>query len=129
MKYSESEEMYLETIHVLRKSHDIVRSVDIANHLGYSKASISVAMKRLREKGYVNIASSGEIILTDRGENLARKIFDRHNILTEFFVFLGADHALAEENACRMEHVISDGLLEIIRAHIDPGSCGEACPE
>ena len=118
MKYRESEEMYLETIYILTQKSSYVRSVDVANELGYSKASISVAMKRLREKDYVSIDSSGIISLTNSGKKVALEIYERHHLLTAMFVHLGADAALAEENACRIEHVISADLVEIIRNHL-----------
>ena len=118
MKYRESEEMYLETIYILIQKSSYVRSVDVANELGYSKASISVAMKRLREKDYVSIDSSGIISLTNSGKKVALEIYERHHLLTAMFVHLGADAALAEENACRIEHVISAELITIIRNHL-----------
>ena len=118
MKHKESEEMYLETIYVLTQKSSYVRSVDVATALGYSKASISVAMKRLREKDYVSIDTSGIISLTDVGKKLALDIYERHHLLTAMFVHLGADTAVAEENACRIEHVISADLVEIIRNHL-----------
>lgn len=118
MKYSESEEMYLETIYVLTQKSSYVRSVDVATELGYSKASICNAMKRLREKDYVSIDSSGIISLTEVGKRLALDIYERHHLLTAMFVHLGADTSVAEENACRIEHVISADLVEIIRNHL-----------
>lgn len=102
MKYRESEEMYLETIYILTQKSTYIRSIDVANELGYSKASISVAMKRLREKDYVSIDSSGIISLTNSGKKVALEIYERHHLLTAMFVHIGADAALAEENACRM---------------------------
>lgn len=118
MKHKESEEMYLETIYVLKQKNPHLRSVDIANELGYSKASISNAMKRFRVKGYVVIDSSGIISLTEVGKRLALDIYERHHLLTAMFVHLGADISVAEENACRIEHVISADLVEIIRSHL-----------
>ncbi len=118
MKYRESEEMYLETIYVLKQKKPNLRSVDVASELGYSKPSICNAMKRLREKDYVSIDSSGVISLTEAGKKVAFDIYERHHLLTAMFVDLGADAALAEENACRIEHVISSDLVEIIRAHL-----------
>ena len=118
MKYKESEEMYLETIYVLTQKNPNLRSVDVANELGYSKPSICNAMKKLREKNYVSIDSSGMISLTDDGRKLALDIYERHHLLTAMFVYLGADISVAEENACRIEHVISADLVEIIRNHL-----------
>ncbi len=117
MKYKESEEMYLETIYVLKQKNPNLRSIHIANELGYSKPSICNAMKKLREKNYVSIDSSGIISLTEVGRKLALDIYERHHLLTTMLVDLGADAALAEENACRIEHVISQDLVEIIRNH------------
>ena len=117
MKYKESEEMYLETIYVLTQKNPNLRSIDIANELGYSKPSICNAMKKLREKDYVSIDSSGIISLTDSGKKVALDIYERHHLLTAMFVHLGADVSLAEENACRIEHVISAELVDIIRNH------------
>lgn len=118
MKHKESEEMYLETIYILTQKGPYVRSIDVASELGYSKASISVAMKRLREKGYVSIDASGNISLTEVGRKLDLDIYERHHLLTAMFVHLGADTTVAEENACRIEHVISADLVEIIRNHL-----------
>lgn len=118
MKYSESEEMYLETIYVLKQRNPHLRSIDLANELGYSKPSISIAMKRLREKNYVSIDSSGVIDLAEAGRKVAPDIYERHHLLTAMFVHIGVDKTLAEENACRIEHVISANLVEIIRNHL-----------
>ena len=118
MKYSESEEMYLETILILENHTPNVRSVDIANELGYSKASISVAMKRLKEKGYIAMGDSAAICLTEKGRQTAMRVYERHHLLTQFFTSIGADSMVAEENACRIEHVISPELVEIIRGHL-----------
>ena len=118
MKYKESEEMYLETIYVLMQKNPNFRSVDVANELGYSKASVSNAMKKLREKDYIIIDASGTIRLTEVGQKLALDIYERHHLLTTMFVTLGADATLAEENACRIEHVISAELVDMIRSHM-----------
>ena len=118
MKIQQSAEDYLETILMLSKQKPMIRSIDIVNELGYSKPSICNAMKRLREKDYVSIDSSGVISLTEAGKKVAFDIYERHHLLTAMFVDLGADAALAEENACRIEHVISSDLVEIIRAHL-----------
>lgn len=118
MRHKESEEMYLETIYLLKQKNPQLRSVDVANELGYSKPSICNAMKKLREKNYVSIDSSGIISLTEKGNKLALDIYERHHLLTAMFVHLGADTSVAEENACRIEHVISAELVEIIRNHL-----------
>ena len=107
MVMQESGEMYLESVLVLSKKGP-VRSLDVARHLGYSKPSISRAMALLRENGYVNIDEHGYITLTEKGAVIANKIYDRHIVLTEYLKQLGIDAKTAEEDACRMEHVISD---------------------
>lgn len=118
MKYKESEEMYLETIYILKQKNSYLRSVDVANELDYSRASISVAMKRLREKDYISIDSLGVISLTDKGQKLAHDIYEKHHLLTAMLMGIGAEQSLAEENACRIEHVISAELVDIIRSHL-----------
>lgn len=118
MKYRESEEMYLETIYVLKQKNANLHSVDIAAELGYTKPSVCNAMKKLREKDYVSVDSSGVISLTETGRKAALDIYERHHLLTAMFIHLGADAVLAEENACRIEHVISADLVEIIRTHL-----------
>ena len=118
MQSRESEEMYLETIYVLKQKNPNLRSVDVAAELGYSKPSVSNAMKRLREKEYVSIDASGVIRLTESSQKAAMHIYERHHLLTAMFVHLGANVKLAEENACRIEHVISEELVDIIRTHL-----------
>lgn len=108
MKMQESPEDYLEAILVLSKELGNVRSIDVANHLGYSKPSISVAMKRLRENGYVSTDEHGFLILTGSGLSIALKIYERHMVLTQFLTSIGVDPEIAKKDACRMEHVISD---------------------
>lgn len=118
IKYNESEEMYLETIYLLTNKKNGIRSIDVAEELGYSKASISVAMKRLREKKYITVDTSGIITLTSEGYRLAESIYERHHLLTAMFMHIGADATIAEENACRIEHVISAELVETLRTFI-----------
>ena len=115
MEIHESGEMYLENIFVLRSKLGNVRSIDIVNYSGYSKPSISRAVKLLNNAGYINIDNEGYITLTDEGEALARKIFARHETLTRFLVNIGVDRETASEDACRMEHVISDDTYERIK--------------
>lgn len=100
-------EDYLETIYVLRKRLPVVRSIDIATELGYSKPSVSVAMKNLRENGYVLMDPDGYLTLTDAGREIAEKIYERHTLLTDWLLYLGVSPKTAEEDACRIEHVIS----------------------
>lgn len=108
MKIHESAENYLETIYILSKKKPQVRSIDIVNELHFSKPSISVAMKNLRENGYVVMDQDGFITLTDAGKAIALTIYERHVLLSEWLIQLGVDEKTALEDACRIEHVISD---------------------
>ena len=107
MKIHESAENYLETIYILSKKKPQVRSIDIVNELHFSKPSISVAMKNLRENGYVVMDQDGFITLTDAGKAIALTIYERHVLLSEWLIQLGVDEKTALEDACRIEHVIS----------------------
>ena len=107
MKVMESAENYLETILVLQNRLPQVRSIDIVNELGFSKPSISVAMKNLREKGLILMNRDGHITLTDSGRQIAEMIYERHTLLTKWLTALGVDEKIAAEDACRIEHVIS----------------------
>ena len=111
----ESPEDYLETILVLSKELGNVRSIDVANHLGYSKPSISVAMKRLRENGFVTLDDNGNLLLTGSGLSIALKINERHQVLVQFLMSIGVDEETAKKDACRMEHVISDETFDMIK--------------
>lgn len=115
MKMQESPEDYLETILVLSKELGNVRSIDVANHLGYSKPSISVAMKRLRENGFVTLDDNGNLLLTGSGLSIALKINERHQVLVAFLQSIGVDEETAKKDACRMEHVISDETFNKIK--------------
>lgn len=117
MNLQESGEMYLETILILSKKHPAVRSIDVCNEMGYSKPSISRAMKLLREGGYILIDEAGYITLTDSGKKIAKKIYERHTVLTELLTALGVDEKTAAQDACRMEHVISDKTFSAIKRH------------
>ncbi|MDE6967737.1 MAG: metal-dependent transcriptional regulator [Clostridia bacterium] len=119
MRVYESEEMYLETILNLKGKKSIVRSVDIVEELGYAKSSVSRAVNLLMKKGYIDILSNGEILLTDNGRIKAENIFERHRVLMQALIVLGANEQSAEENACRIEHVITDDIFELIKAHFD----------
>jgi len=118
MHLQESGEMYLETIYVLSQNGKPVRSVDVGEHMGFSKPSVSRAVGLLREGGYVVMNTEGHLSLTDAGREAAEKIFQRHTVLTRLLVSLGVDEATAAEDACRMEHVISDSTYEAIRRYI-----------
>ncbi|MBQ9728853.1 MAG: metal-dependent transcriptional regulator [Clostridia bacterium] len=115
MKYRESEEMYLETILLLKKKKACVHSVDIANELEYSRPSVSRAVGLLQKSGYITMAQSGEIELTDVGYRKAMDIYERHRLITEALIVMGAEETVAEENACRIEHVISEELMETLK--------------
>ena len=119
MHIQESGEMYLETIHILTKQNPHVRSVDISEYMGYSKPSISRAMGLLKSGGYITIDKDGYISLTDSGLEVANKIYERHTLLTRFLVQLGVDPEVAAEDACKLEHAISDASFEAIKRHID----------
>lgn len=111
----ESAEDYLESILILYKQNGFVRSIDIVNRLGYSKPSISVAMKRLRENGYIKMDSSGYITLTDDGREIAEKTYERHVVISTFLMDLGVSRETAMEDACRIEHVISEETFEKLK--------------
>ena len=115
MKIQESAENYLETILILKNKKGAVRSIDIANELGFSKPSVSVAMKNLRENGYIEVDSSGYITLLDSGRQIAEKIYERHTTLSKWLVSLGVDAKTAAEDACRIEHIISSESFEAIK--------------
>lgn len=114
-----SAEDYLESMIILKEKNGYVRSIDIAGFLGVTKPSVSVAMKRLREDGYIEMDKSGLITVTDKGMEIADKIYTRHKKLTDFFVSLGVDPAVAEDDACRIEHDLSDETFNAICAHIE----------
>lgn len=117
MQIHESAEDYLETILILKERRGQVRSIDIATEMNYSKPSISVAMKKLRENGYIQMDPDGYITLTDSGYAIASNIYDRHKVLTAFFISLGVDEKTAAEDACRIEHDLSPVTYEKIREH------------
>ena len=118
MHIQESGEMYLETIHVLLKKNGHVRSIDISEHMGYSKPSVSRAVGLLKNGGYITVDPDGSITLTPAGLELAEKIYDRHTVLTRFLVSLGVDPEVAAEDACKLEHAISDESLQAIKKFI-----------
>ena len=110
--------MYLETIYSLKKSNRDVRAIDVAKALKFSKPSVSRGLSLLREKNYISVTETGNIFLTDSGETKAKAVYDRHMVMTAFFIKIGAARELAEENACRIEHVICDELFEIIKSQL-----------
>ncbi len=117
MHLQESGEMYLETILVLNKAHPPVRAIDISEHMGYSKPSVSRAVGLLKSGGFIAVDENGFITLTADGQTVAEKIYERHTLLTEFLVQLGVDRQTASEDACRLEHAISDISFEAIKKH------------
>ena len=119
MKIHESAENYLETIHVLHEKKGMVRSIDIANELGFSKPSVSVAMKNLRENGYITVSPEGYICLLPKGLEIAEKIYERHTLLTNWLVRLGVDPEVAAEDACRLEHDLSTESFEAIKRYVN----------
>ena len=118
MKVQESAENYLEAILMIGQRKGTVRSIDIVNELSFSKPSVSVAMKNLRENGYIRMDNDGHIALTDAGMEIAQKIYERHTLLTDWLVALGVDEQTAAKDACRMEHVISSQTFDKIKQHV-----------
>lgn len=118
MALKPSGEMYLETIYVLGKGKYSVRSVDIAEHMGFSKPSVSRAVGHLKEDGYIVVDENGHIALTAEGLLLAQKIYERHTVLSQVLIRLGVDEEIALEDACRIEHVISDETFAALKKHI-----------
>ncbi len=116
---NESSENYLETILVLSKQLPVVRSVDIANELGFKKSSVSVAMKNLREKNHIKVSDAGFIYLTESGRAIAEMIHERHQLLTQWLVRLGVPEEIASEDACKLEHVLSAESFGAIKKHVN----------
>ena len=121
LKIQESAENYLETILMLGREKPCVRSIDIANELNFSKPSVSVAMKNLRENGYILVDEHGYITLTAAGQSIADTMYERHTMLSSWLIYLGVDARTAAEDACRMEHVLSADTFEAIKRHITQG--------
>lgn len=117
MKSNESMENYLEAILMLSKTLPVVRSVDIANELGFKKPSVSIAMRNLKEKGYITVMEQGYIYLTNSGREIAEMIYERHEFLTNWLTELGVDKKIAAEDACRIEHDISKESFEAIKKY------------
>ena len=119
MQLQESGEMYLESIYVLSQKLNGVHSIDISEYMGYSKPSVSRAVGLLKKGGYIRIDEDNHITLTDTGLAIAEKIYDRHTLLTTMLVQLGVPEEIAAQDACKMEHAISDESLEAIRKHME----------
>ena len=122
MVIHESAEDYLESILVLREQRGQVRSIDVVNELGYSKPSVSVAMKNLRENGYIHMNDQGHITLTQTGQDIANKMYERHIMLSNWLIYLGVDEKTAVEDACKIEHVLSAQSFQAIKKHITQGN-------
>lgn len=118
MALLESGEMYLETILILSQKKDAVRAIDVGEYMGFSKPSVSRALGLLKEEGFVEKDGDGFIKLTEAGEQLAKRIYERHSLLTKLFVNLGVDEKIAAEDACRIEHYISIETFDAIKAHV-----------
>lgn len=114
----ESGEMYLETILVLSREKDAVRAIDVGQKMGYSKPSVSRAMAKLRADGYLLVDGNGYLRLTDKGSAIAEKIYERHHVLSELLTRIGVSPETAAEDACRIEHVISDESFSAIKEHV-----------
>ena len=119
MKILESAENYLETILMLSQKNNYVRSIDIANELNYSKPSVSVAMKKLRESELITVDENGHISLTEKGLSIANSMYERHSLLSNWLISLGVPEDIALEDACRIEHVISEESFSRIREHAE----------
>ena len=117
MHLQESGEMYLETIYILLQQQSAVRAIDVGEYMGFSKPSVSRALGLLKEGGYVTTDPGGFLSLTESGREVASKIYERHHFLTAFLMKLGVDEQTAAEDACKMEHVISDTSFEAMRKH------------
>ena len=115
MNLQESGQMYLETILILSKENSHVRSIDVCEHMGYSKPSVSRAVGLLKGGGYITVDGDGYITLTEVGRDVAQKIYDRHDVLSDFLVSLGVDPEVAAQDACKIEHDISDESFEAIK--------------
>ena len=125
MNIYESAENYLEAILSLHERHGLVRSIDIANELHFSKPSVSVAMKKLRESGYIEMDKDGFISLLPSGEEIARRIYERHKLLTQFFIRLGVDPEVAAADACKVEHDLSEETFQKMKEHALGGKPAE----
>lgn len=117
MHLQESGEMYLETILILSKEKPSVHSIDVSQKMGFSKPSVSRAVNLLKTGGYITIDADGELKLTEAGRNIAIKTYERHTLLTQFFIKLGVDETVAAQDACKIEHDISDETFEAIKKH------------
>ena len=119
MTLKESGEMYLETIYVLSKKKNFVRSIDVCEEMGYSKPSVSRAVGLLKDGGYITVGSEGALKLTQLGKEMAERTYERHTVLSKLFINLGVPEAVATADACRMEHIISDETFLALKNHLN----------
>ena len=119
MSLYESGQMYLETIYVLSKEKNFVRSIDVGEHMGYSKPSVSRAVSTLKKDGYITVSEEGGLQLTEKGLEVAQTMYERHTVLTKLLMGLGVEESIASEDACRMEHVLSEESFAAIKAHME----------
>lgn len=119
MQILKSSQDYLEAMLMMQLQHGYIRSIDIANELGVTKPSVSYATKRLRENGYITMDKDGLIAITDKGLRIAKSMYERHQVLSEFLISLGVDAKTAREDACKIEHDISEETFKVLRNHID----------
>lgn len=119
MKVRQSAEDYFETIYMLKQKNGSVRSIDVVNELGFSKPTVSVAMKKFRENGFVTVDDEGHIELTAAGLAIAKKTFEKHTVISELLMMLGVPEEIALEDACRMEHGLSDESFQALKAHLE----------
>ena len=119
MKIHESSENYLETIYILSHGGEPVRSIDIVNELEFTRPSVSVAIKNLRENGYVDVDDDGFILLTESGRKIAESMYERHTLISDWLIYLGVDKKTAVNDACRMEHAMSQKSFNAIKGHIE----------
>ena len=117
MAITEAVENYLETILILSQKQPDVHAIDICSYLGYSRPTVSIILKKMKEDGLVKVDLDNHITLTEAGKSVAERIYDRHKVLTEFFEYLGADKDAAAEDACKIEHDISDSTFALLKAH------------
>lgn len=126
MPLHESGEMYLETIYVLTQEKPAVRAIDVGEHMGFSKPSVSRAVGLLKKDGYVAVDENGYLVLTQAGLDVAKKIYQRHTMLTQFLTAIGVDKETAAEDACRIEHAISDTTFVAMKRYVDTYLSAEA---
>lgn len=123
MRIKESAENYLETIFILKKRNGQVRSIDVANELGVTKPSVSVAMKHFREEEYIVVDEDGKISLTDKGREIAERVYERHDVIAKALIFLGVEEKVAYEDSCKIEHDISQQSFEKIKEFLLKEKC------